>query len=188
MAFQPASDTARRRTIDHFVHLGSQCQRIAIEIHPRFVEQFRDVAAMMRMPACLANSQDDIEAQCCFMEKKFEMFKEMQATLKCRASAAATHKRSTDSPDSGPSSPELQPAFKKIDTKNSQQKGGSHSQEHATRKRRLAVMRPLPTNDAPFVDAHFKKAAMESLQVGRNNRKKQVLSVLTIESPTRQHS
>ena len=56
--------------LDKYIQLCTECERIAIQIHPSYKEQYNDVSAMMRIPPAIANSP--IAALYLFMTGKKE--------------------------------------------------------------------------------------------------------------------
>ena len=62
--------------LEKYIQLCTECERIAIQIHPSYKEQYKDVSAMMRIPPAIANSP--IAALYLFMTGKKETFKAMK--------------------------------------------------------------------------------------------------------------
>ena len=82
MAAEPADSAIEggdSSEIEKYIDLCAECERIAIQIHPSYEKQYKDVSAMMRMPPAIANLP--IAAQYLFMTRKKETFKAMQAKL-----------------------------------------------------------------------------------------------------------
>ena len=50
--------------IEKYIELCTECERIAIQIHPSYEKQYKDVSAMMRMPPQLliSRSQPNISS------------------------------------------------------------------------------------------------------------------------------
>ena len=76
MAAEPADSAIEggdSSEIEKYIDLCAECERIAIQIHPSYEKQYKDVSAMMRMPPAIANLP--IAAQYLFMTRKKETFK-----------------------------------------------------------------------------------------------------------------
>ena len=65
--------------IEKYIKLRAECKRIAIQIHPSYKEQYKDVSAMMSLPPAIVNLP--IAARYLFMAQKKETFKAMKAKL-----------------------------------------------------------------------------------------------------------
>jgi hypothetical protein len=46
-------------TLQDYLELATECERIAVQIHPSYRQQYADVPAMMHLPPCLANASYD---------------------------------------------------------------------------------------------------------------------------------
>ena len=82
MASVPANsgiEDGESSDLEKYITLCAECESIACQIHPSYKGQYDNVAAMMHMPPAVVNSP--IAAQCLFMRKKKEIFKDMQARL-----------------------------------------------------------------------------------------------------------
>ena len=65
--------------IEKYIQLCAECERIAIQIHPSYKEQYENVSAMMSTPPAIVNIP--IASQYLSMTPEKETFKAMQAKL-----------------------------------------------------------------------------------------------------------
>ena len=79
MEANPPGHAASRTLLD-YLQLVSECERIAIRIHPSYQRLFADVPAMMALPPGFANATYDVLY--ILMTQKKKTFEEMESKLR----------------------------------------------------------------------------------------------------------